>query len=153
EQDSAVGAERESGEPRSLLECFELVAVDDDEVRAAKELRRHGAGGSRVEAEVRRLGRGRGDGFERDLQLAEHRVGLAYRALLGTYPRVRAWGDDDDVLAGRVDDDHRDPALAVVDPNTRDVDAFARERLERKAVRSDAADEAHVGPEARERDC
>ncbi len=152
EQDRALGAEREREQPAVFAEGLALVCVDDDEVGVGRQraIRALPARGRGVEAEVGRLGRGRGDRGVGDLQLADHRVDVPDRDVLRAQPAVGAGGDDDRVLAAALlDDDQRDAALALVAHHARGVDAVALQRAQHELVGADAPDEAHPRAEPR----
>ena len=123
-----------------------LVAVDDEQI-GSLELERT-ARRRRVQAEEARLrGRG-GDRRERDLQLADHRVGFAdldVRRRPGARSRPGATTITFSPL--RVDEDQRDAALAVVAHDAARVDALALERAQHEIVAADPPDEAR--PRAR----
>ena len=144
EQQRSLGAERHRHEPVAPLQQLELVAVHDRQVGV--DVDRPRRGGVQAEETGRLLPRA-DDGGVRHLELAEH--GVALGQLESAELRVRARSDDDLVLAGRIDEDHRH-ACRRRDPGRPNVESFlARQRLLGEGVVPDGAHEAHVGPEPR----
>ena len=134
----------------TVSERLELEPVHDGQLGG----RRAVARGRGVEEEARReLGRPR-DRLGRDLLLAEDRVGVVEREILGPQLGVRARRDDDGRLPRRVDRDQRDPGRGVLgDPALLDAGLTQpRERLFGELVAPDAPDQRDLGPEPRRGD-
>src|SRR2546429_1752462 len=94
------------------------------------------------------------DRLERDLELAEHGVGVLDVDVLRLQLEVRARRDDDLVLAVGVDCDERDSrrsfdALQPVETDAGTLELHESER--RELVVADAGDQLHLRSEARRR--